>query len=73
MVNQEKYHNELQKIIDDTKSADGINEHWKEVLETLDHLSVEYAKELQAETGIVHQKEEGPSEGVWQYPPYRQL
>jgi beta-glucosidase/6-phospho-beta-glucosidase/beta-galactosidase len=69
MVNQEKYRTELQKIIDNTKSTDSINEHSKEVLETLDHLSIEYAKELQAETGVVSQEDEG----IWQYPPYRLL
>lgn len=61
MVNQEKYRNELQKIIDNTRSTDSINEHSKEVLETLDRLSIGYAKELQlqAETGVVYQKDEG--------------
>jgi len=41
MVNEEKYFDELQKIIGDTKSADGISERWNEVLERLDQLSAE--------------------------------
>ena len=36
MVNEEKYFDELQKIIGETKSADMINEHWSEVLERLE-------------------------------------
>jgi hypothetical protein len=36
MVNEEKYFDELQKIIGDTKSVDGVNERWNEVLERLD-------------------------------------
>lgn len=43
MVNEEQYFDDLQKVIDDTKSADGINERWNEVLERLDQLSIEYA------------------------------
>lgn len=57
MVNEERYFDELPKIIGDTKSADGINERWNEVLERLDQLSTEYAKELQAETGIRYEKD----------------
>lgn len=47
MVNEGRYFEELQKVIGDTKSADMINERWNEVLERLDQLSIEYAKELQ--------------------------
>ncbi|MGH9965438.1 MAG: hypothetical protein ACRD5E_11515 [Nitrososphaeraceae archaeon] len=43
MVNEEQYFDDLQKVIEDTKSADGINERWNEVLERLDQLSIEYA------------------------------
>jgi hypothetical protein len=57
MVNEEKYFDELQKIIGGTKSAIGINEHWNEVLERIDQLSIEYAKELQAETGVRYEKD----------------
>lgn len=72
MVNEERYFDELQKIIGDTKSAEGINERWKEVLERLDQLSIEYAKELQAETGIRYEKDK-ELYAIWQFPPYRLL
>jgi hypothetical protein len=72
MVTEEKYFNELQKIIGDTKSADGINERWNEVLEKLDQLSIEYAKELQAETGVSYEKDK-ELYPIWQFPPYRLL
>jgi hypothetical protein len=72
MVNEERYFDELQKIIGDTKSAEGINERWKEVLERLDQLSIEYAKELQAETGIRYKKDK-ELYAIWQFPPYRLL
>ena len=62
----------MQKIIGDTKSADGINERWNEVLERLDQLSTEYAKELQAETGIRYEKD-NELYAIWQFPPYRLL
>ena len=72
MVNEEKYFDDLQKIIKDTKSADGISERWNEVLERLDQSSIEYAKELQAETGIRYEKDK-ELYAMWQYPPYRLL
>jgi hypothetical protein len=72
MVNEERYFDELQKIIGDTKSADGINERWNEVLEKLDQLSVEYAKELQVETGIRYEKDK-ELYAIWEFPPHRLL
>lgn len=72
MVNEERYFDELQKIIGDTKSAELINERWKEVLERLDQLSIEYAEELQAETGIRYEKDK-ELYAIWQFPPYRLL
>ena len=48
MVNETTYFEELQ-IVDETKSADEVNERWYEVLERLDELAIEYAKELQAD------------------------
>jgi len=44
MVNEEKYFDELQKIIGDIKSADSINERWNEVLEKLDHAILQMEK-----------------------------
>lgn len=72
MVTEEKYFDGLQKIIADTRSADGINEHWNEGLERLDELSIEYAKELQAETGVRYEKNK-ELYAIWQFPPYRLL
>ena len=72
MVNEEKYFDELKTIIGDTKSSDGINERWNEVLERLDQLSIEYAKELQAETGIRYEKDQ-ELHAIWEFPPYRLL
>jgi hypothetical protein len=72
MVNEVKYFKELQKIIGNTRSADGITERWNEVLERLDQLSIEYAKELQAETGVRYEKNK-ELHAMWQFPPYRLL
>lgn len=72
MVNEEKYFDELQKIIGETKSADMINENWSEVLERLDQLSIEYAKELQEETRIRYEKN-GQQYDIWLFPPFRLL
>ena len=71
MVNEKKYFNELQEIIRRTKSADKINEYWIEVLERLDQLSIEYAKELQEETGLRYEK--NGEYDIWLFPPYRLL
>jgi hypothetical protein len=72
MVNEEEYFSKLQEIIDVTKSADMINERWNEVLERLDQLSIEYAKELQAETRIHYQKN-GQQLDIWLFPACRLL
>lgn len=57
LINEEKYFEELQKkVISETKSDNGINERWNEVLQMLDQLSIEYAKEIQAETGVRYEK-----------------
>lgn len=72
MVNEDKYFDELHKIIGRTKSDCGINEHWMEVIESLDQLSTEYAKELQAETGIRYQKNKELLD-IWLFPSYRLL
>jgi hypothetical protein len=72
MIDEERYSDELQKVIGDTKSADGINERWNEVLERLDQLSTEYAKELQSETGVRYEKDK-ELYSIWQFPPYRLL
>jgi len=73
MVNENRYFDELQKIIRDTKSADEINEHWDKVLKRLDNLAIEYDKELQAETGILYDEFEKKRDDIWQFPPYRLL
>jgi hypothetical protein len=72
MVEEDKYFKELQKIIGDTKSVDGINEYWNEVLERLDQLSIEYSRELQAETGVRYEKD-NELYAIWEYPPHRLL
>lgn len=72
MVNEDKYFEELQKIIDDTKSADEITERWNEVLERLNQLSIEYSRELQAETGVRYERDD-ELYSIWEYPPYRLL
>jgi hypothetical protein len=72
MVDEDRYFHELQKIIGKTKSDIGINEHWIEVIERLDQLSTEYAKELQAETGIRYQKNKELFD-IWLFPSYRLL
>ena len=72
MVNEVKYFEEMQKIIGDTKSADRVNEHWNEVLERLDELSIEYAKELQTETRIRYEKNAELCD-IWLFPPFRLL
>jgi hypothetical protein len=72
MVHEEEYFNKLQEVIGETKSADMINERWNEVLERLDQLSIEYAKELQAETRIRFQKNEQQLD-IWLFPPCRLL
>ena len=40
MFDEERYFDELQKVINETKSADGISERLNEVLERLDQLSI---------------------------------
>jgi hypothetical protein len=72
MIDEERYFDELQKVIKETKSTDGINERLNEVLERLDQLSTEYAKELQSETGISYEKDKEVY-SIWQFPPYRLL
>ena len=73
MVNEEKYFEELQKIIGETKSADRINERWPEVLKRLDELAIEYCNKLQTETGIRYEKEPGSAYNLNEFPPYRLL
>jgi hypothetical protein len=41
MVNEERYFDELQKIIGDTKSAEGINERWYMAVPSLSTASYE--------------------------------
>jgi hypothetical protein len=72
MVNEEEYFNKLEKVIGETKCADMISECWNEVLERLDQLSIEYAKELQAETRIRFQKN-GQQLDIWLFPQCRLL
>jgi hypothetical protein len=72
MIDEERYFDELQKVIGDTKSVDGIDERWNEVLERLDQLSTEYAKELQSETGVRYEKDK-ELYAIWQLSPYRLL
>src|SRR5918992_84007 len=71
MINEQEYFNKLQDIIGETKSADMINERWSEVLEKLDQLSIEYCKELQAETGASYEK--NGKHDIWLFPPLRLL
>jgi hypothetical protein len=71
MVNEQVYFQKLQEIIRETKSADMINERWSEVLEKLDQLSIEYCKELQAETGASYEK--NGKHDIWLFPPLRLL
>jgi hypothetical protein len=71
MIDEERYFDELQKVIKETKSADGISERLNEVLERL-QLSAEYAKDLQAETGIRYEKDR-ELYPIWQFPLYRLL
>jgi hypothetical protein len=73
MVNEEKYFDELQKILGKTKSADKINEQWGEVLKRLDELAVEYCNELQTEVPIRYEKEKGSAYDLNEFPPYRLL
>jgi hypothetical protein len=73
MVNEGKYFDELQKILGETRSPDEINERWDEVLNRLDELSIEYAKELRADTRIKYLKFGREREDIWQFPPYRLL
>jgi hypothetical protein len=68
MVNEQEYFQKLQDIIGETKSADMINERWSEVLQKLDQLSIEYCKELQAETGASYEK--NGKHDIWLFPPY---
>jgi hypothetical protein len=72
MINEEEYFNKLQEIIGETNSADMINERWSEVLERLDQLSIEYAKELQKDTGTTYKKNGQPYD-MWLFPPCRLL
>ena len=72
MINEQEYFNKLQEIIGETKNTDMINERWNEVLERLDQLSIEYSKELQAETKIHYQKN-GQQLDIWLFPPCRLL
>ena len=55
MVKEEKYFEELQKILGETK----FNECWSEVLKRLDELAIEYCNELQSEVPIRYEKEKG--------------
>src|SRR5918995_5347951 len=71
MVNEQEYFQKLQDIIGETKSADMINERWSEVLQKLDQLSIEYCKELQAETGASYEK--NGKHDIWLFPPLRLL
>ncbi len=77
MVDEKKYFDELQKIIGQTKSADRINERWNEVLNRLDELSIEYARELGQETGTTYDKPDGKGTiqnfGLDEFPPGRLL
>jgi hypothetical protein len=72
MIDEERYFDALQKVIKETKSADGITERLNEVLERLDQLSAKYTKDLQAETGIRYEKDK-ELYSIWQFPPYRLL
>ena len=67
MANEEKYFIELQKILGESRSADIINERWNEVLERLDQLAIEYAREIQAETGVRYVKD-GQARDLWLFP-----
>ena len=49
MVNEDRYFDELQKIIGETGCADVINERWPEVIDRLNKLSIEYCNEIQVE------------------------
>jgi hypothetical protein len=73
MEDIKRYFYKLQKIIGETGSADEINERWNEVLNRLDDIAIEYAKELQAETGIYYLKRERKRFDIWQFPPCRLL
>jgi hypothetical protein len=53
------------------QSLDMINERWNEVLERLYQLSIEYSKELQAETGVRYDK--NGKHDIWLFPPFRLL
>lgn len=53
--------------------AEGINEHWREILERLDQLSTEYAKELQAETKRICCQENEEIFDIWRFPPHTLL
>ena len=61
----------------ETKSADKINEHWNDVLNRLDDLATEYAKELGQETGAVYEKPDDKGTkrkmGLEEFPPGRLL
>jgi hypothetical protein len=59
MVDVRRYFYKLQAILGETSSADMISVRWNEVLACLDRASVEYANELQAETGSVYEKPQG--------------
>ncbi|MPZ08033.1 MAG: hypothetical protein GEU26_16725 [Nitrososphaeraceae archaeon] len=72
MVNEEKYFIELQKILGETRSADIINERWNEVLERFDQLAIEYAREIQAGTGVRYVKD-GQARDILLFPPHRLL
>jgi hypothetical protein len=71
MEDIKRYFYKLQKIIGETGSADEINERWIEVLKRLDEIAIEYAKELQAETGIHYLKRNRVRYDIWQFPPCR--
>jgi hypothetical protein len=71
MEDIKRYFYKLQKIIGETGSADEINERWNEVLNRLDDIAIEYAKELHAETGIYYLKRERKRFDIWQFPPCR--
>jgi hypothetical protein len=73
MVDEERYFEELQKILGETKSADKINDRWIEVLKRLDELAIEYCNELQSEVPIRYEKEKGSAYDLNEFPPYRLL
>ena len=68
MEDIKRYFYNLQKIIGETGSADEINQRWNEVLNRLDEIAIEYAKESKAETRIQYLKFGVKRDDIWQFP-----